>query len=622
MGPDRWRQVSEIFEGALALTPEEREQYLAAKCGTDESLRNEVQSLISHHQKASDANFIATPATERAAPILVEGENETSANRLRDGQQIGPYQIKGLIGAGGMGEVYQASDTRLDRTVALKILPEDVASDQRRMLRFKQEARAVSALNQPNILTIYEFGEVEDLHFLAIEYVDGDTLRHKIVTEQLKLTEVIDIAMQVCAALEASHEAKIIHRDIKPENIMVRRRDGVVKVLDFGLAKLADKRSTAGKATDTEAATEVLLKTRPGSIMGTFNYMSPEQAQGLHVDERSDIWSVGIVIYEMVAGRTPFVGPTNSHTVVSILERAPELLAKSAKIAVPEELERIVRKALSKNVDERYQTAKDLLIDLKLLRKKLDQPRESSSDFQPQAFLATGVATTQRGQGSRAGGKFLLLIIVVVAVLVALGYAAYRWRSSLLQNGAATALPVQQQLNYWIEVQKYRDGKPFETPFTMAREINFEKDYQVRLNIRSSASGYLYVLNESPQPEEPLSILFPSPSTNSGSAFLPADTVTQIPENSWFSMDNQRGAEKVWLVWSQTLVPALEPLRGFANERDKGLVNNPDLSREALKFIHANAEPMPNAERDVELAETRVRTERPVIVHLILLEHH
>ena len=186
----------------------------------------------------------------------------------------------------------------------------------------------------------------------------------------MRLAEILDIATQVCAALDAAHEANIVHRDIKPENIMIRRRDGVVKVLDFGLAKLADRKSNLAEATDAEAATEVLMKTAPGSIMGTFNYMSPEQAQGLRVDHRSDIWSLGVVLYEMVAARSPFTGPTNSHTVVSILEREPELLATSAKIAVPPELDRIVSKALAKNADERYQTTKDLLVDLKHLRKQ------------------------------------------------------------------------------------------------------------------------------------------------------------------------------------------------------------------------------------------------------------
>src|SRR3989442_1394934 len=196
-----------------------------------------------------------------------------------------------------MGEVYLARDTRLDRTVALKILPADVADDKRRMQRFKQEARIASSLNQPNIMTIFEFGEAGSLHFIATEYIDGETLRQHVSGKRITLPEIIDISIQVVAALDAAHEAKIVHRDIKPENIMIRRRDHIVKVLDFGLAKLTEKTPgrSAKQSSDTEAATELLIRTMPGSVMGTVNYMSPEQARGSPVDQRTDLWSTGVV---------------------------------------------------------------------------------------------------------------------------------------------------------------------------------------------------------------------------------------------------------------------------------------------------------------------------------------
>ncbi|MGH9905528.1 MAG: serine/threonine-protein kinase, partial [Pyrinomonadaceae bacterium] len=301
MIPERWQQVSQIFEAAIALEPEARASYVKAHCGADESLRREVESLIQSHQKAQNASFIEEHAVERAAPLLAadESEAEEVGAGLEEGQEIARYRVIRKIGAGGMGEIYMAKDVTLDRTVALKILPADVAFDQKRMLRFMREAKIVSALNQPNILTIFEFGETESLRFIATEYVDGKTLRRHL-RGKLKLFEIIDIAIQVTAALDAAHEAKIVHRDIKPENIMIRRRDAVVKVLDFGLAKLTERRMASGKSTDTEAATEVLLQTNPGSVLGTVNYMSPEQAQGLEVDERTDIWSTGVVLYEMV----------------------------------------------------------------------------------------------------------------------------------------------------------------------------------------------------------------------------------------------------------------------------------------------------------------------------------
>ncbi|HEY2971014.1 MAG TPA: protein kinase, partial [Pyrinomonadaceae bacterium] len=245
MQPERWQQISGIFKSALALQPQERVAYIAAQCGADESLRREVELLIESHHQANNENFIESPAVAEVAPLLVpeDSEAEVRKDRLEKGQQVSHYRILKLLGAGGMGEVYLAEDTRLDRTVALKILPADVASDKRRMQRFKQEAKLASSLNQPNILTIFEFGDIDSLHFIACEYVDGATLREHLRDRQPKLPEMIEISTQVVAALDAAHEAKIVHRDIKPENIMVRRRDGVVKVLDFGLAKLTEKTS-------------------------------------------------------------------------------------------------------------------------------------------------------------------------------------------------------------------------------------------------------------------------------------------------------------------------------------------------------------------------------------------
>src|SRR6185369_9629728 len=232
-------------------------------------------------------------------------EVEEQPPRLSKGQQLGSYVILNQLGAGGMGEVYLAKDSRLERTVALKVLSPDISADKRRMQRFSQEAKVASSLNQPNILTIYEFGEVEGMTFLATEFIDGETLRHYLHNKRLKPAETVEIAIQILSALEAAHEAHIVHRDIKPENVMIRHRDRVVKVLDFGLAKVTEKRSRAltDKQLDTEAVTA--FRTTPGVLMGTINYMSPEQARAMAVDERTDIWSVGVVLYEMLTGVTP-----------------------------------------------------------------------------------------------------------------------------------------------------------------------------------------------------------------------------------------------------------------------------------------------------------------------------
>jgi serine/threonine protein kinase len=268
-----------------------------------------------------------------------------------------------------MGEVYLAHDTQLDRDIALKILPSILASNKERMQRFAQEARATSGLNHPNIVTIYEIGEVAGTNFIACELVDGITLRQLIKDPALSLTLKVDIAIQICSALSVAHAAGVVHRDIKPENIMVRT-DGYVKVLDFGLAKLTE-RIGARKPSDPFAVTEQQISTDTGVVMGTVCYMSPEQARGLEVDGRTDIWSSGAVLYETVSGRMAFTGSTASDVLASILERDPVPLARDVP-EVPDELERIVSKSLAKDREERYQTIKDLLIDLRRLKRNLE----------------------------------------------------------------------------------------------------------------------------------------------------------------------------------------------------------------------------------------------------------
>jgi len=301
---------------------------------------------------------------------------------LTAGTRLGRYEIRSKIGEGGMGEVYLAQDTKLDRKVALKILPAEVAAHPDRMKRFVQEAKTASALNHPGIITIYEIEQIDSVNLIATEFIDGETLRERLRSGPPKLGEVLDVAAQIASALAAAHAAGIIHRDIKPENIMLRR-DGIVKVLDFGLAKLGERLPT--DSVDTEAATKGLVQTEPGVVMGTVAYMSPEQARGLAVDARTDIFSVGVLIYELVAGQAPFGGATKSDLIVALLERDPPPLARFAPEA-PAELERLVMKTLAKDRDERYQTAKDLLVDLKRLKQKLVVDAEIERSAPPEEF--------------------------------------------------------------------------------------------------------------------------------------------------------------------------------------------------------------------------------------------
>lgn len=312
---------------------------------------------------------------------------------LLSGTKLGRYEIRSKVAEGGMGEVYLALDTELNRIVAVKILHQAVAANEQRMRRFIQEAQAASALNHPHILTIHEIGTTSNSKFIATEFIDGDTLRQRINSGSLKLNEILEIAIQTAGALAAAHAAGIIHRDIKPENIMVRR-DGYVKVLDFGLAKLAEPSSFAG---DAEAPTKAMVNTREGTIMGTANYMSPEQARGIDVDARTDLWSLGVVLYEMISGRGPFVGETVTDSISLIVQKDPVPLTRYVK-DVPAELERIVSKALTKDREERYQTAKDLLIDLRNLKRKLEVDAELDRTTPPELrgplSTASGTAAT------------------------------------------------------------------------------------------------------------------------------------------------------------------------------------------------------------------------------------
>ncbi|MCM3903069.1 MAG: protein kinase [Pyrinomonadaceae bacterium] len=306
-----------------------------------------------------------------------------------EGDVISRYRVLSRIGAGGMGEVYLAQDTTLERTVALKILPADVAASEQRMGRFIQEAKTASALNHPNIITIYEIGQADSILFIATEFIEGETLRERLQETSLTILEALDLAIQIASALVAAHQAGIVHRDIKPENIMLRR-DGILKVLDFGLAKLT---GAWRPEVNSEAAT--MVETVPGTILGTVVYMSPEQTRGKEVDERTDIWSSGVLLYEMVAGVLPFEQETPSDSIAAILRSEPPPLSTILP-DVPAELERIVAKCLMKNRDERYQGVKDLLVDLRRLKKQL----EFEMQLESFSSRASGATQVSRASGS------------------------------------------------------------------------------------------------------------------------------------------------------------------------------------------------------------------------------
>jgi len=364
---------------------------------------------------------------------------------IASGTKFGRYEIRSLIGAGGMGEVYLAEDTKLERKIALKILPEDLAKDADRMQRFVREAKSASALNHPNIITIYEIGETDNTHFIATEYIEGETLHSRLKKQPLNLKAALDIAIQIASALDAAHRAGIIHRDVKPENVMIRP-DGFVKLLDFGIAKLTEKQGEIDL--DSEAATAIKAHTTPGMIIGTANYMSPEQARGKQIDARTDIFSFGVMLYEMIAGKPPFEGENAMDVIGSILNKEPAALHQLMP-DVPPEIERIINKALRKDREERYQTARDLLIDLKDIKQELEFQNKLERTASPnreephtQVFNATtsDVAHTTSGaeyvisEIKRHKRGFVAGLIVLLLTSIGLGYWFFSNRSANIKQ--------------------------------------------------------------------------------------------------------------------------------------------------------------------------------------------
>src|SRR6478736_1730628 len=312
MTPARLQTVEEIFHAALDQEPDQIGAFLDAACEGDEVLRRKVEALLASHQRAGA--FIETPVRGIATRII-----ENRQADLLVGQTIGHYKISKRIGTGGMGEVYLATDVTAGRKAALKLLPARFTGNAERLTRFQQEAHAVVGLNHPNILTVYEIGEDHSTHYIASELIEGETLRQRLARGRMELREAVDVAIQVAGALAAAHETGIVHRDIKPENIMLRP-DGYVKVLDFGIAKLAEQEVPLTTPRDEALS---LVETNLGSILGTVRYMSPEQACGAQVDKSTDIWSLGVVLYEMVTGHAPFTGDTAKEVMSAILETEP-----------------------------------------------------------------------------------------------------------------------------------------------------------------------------------------------------------------------------------------------------------------------------------------------------------
>ncbi len=398
---ERERNITSIFHSAMEREPHERASYLDGACGTDEVLRREIEALINSHESAG--TFISSPTYEQGAALL-----EDRRGQQRAGQSIGPYKIISLLGAGGMGEVYRAHDSRLGRDVALKLLPDSFAGGTEGVRRFQQEARAASALNHPNILAIYDIGEHDGSPYIVSELLEGETLREKFSSVPLATRKALDYALQTARGLAAAHDKGIVHRDLKPDNLFVTK-DGRVKILDFGIAKLMQQ-SAAGGELETEAPT-LMVHTNSGMVIGTAGYMSPEQVRGRSVDTRSDIFSFGAILYEALSGRRAFHGESHIETMNAILKEEPPELSTTNKQVAPE-IARVVRRCLEKQPGERFQSASDLAFALESL-----SVAPSGATI---AFESRDTNTSKRHRRAR-------MVWIAAALLLAIGCATFAY---------------------------------------------------------------------------------------------------------------------------------------------------------------------------------------------------
>jgi serine/threonine protein kinase len=526
MDSEQWKQVEALYNAALEINAGERECFIAAACAGDEALRREVLSLLS----SADHNdsFMEAPLMSAGLMLMSAEEHESLK-----GQTIGPYQLLELLGRGGMGEVYLAHDPRLNRRVALKLLPSVLVSDGACVLRFEQEARATSAISHPNVAHIYEIGEDQGRHYIAMEYVQGRTLRQTLQRGPLDVSEALDIGIQIGIALAAAHEAGVLHRDIKPENVVLRV-DGYAKVLDFGLAKLVEDKLYAA----TPEATPIpSLHTEPELMMGTSDYMSPEQVRRQPTDERTDLWSLGVVLYEMLAGRRPFPGGESREVIVAILESEPKPV-ECVRDGLPPALQEIVAKSLRKRRDERFQSAREMVDELRRVRRQVSERSgspgapcegtgsspEPQADSSPESNLPYGALQRMAGfkgvslistRASKIKRKWRPIYWLVLPLLAAAGI--YFYVNLARQHGPLIAKTLNlkfQRLNLSGDISDITlspDGK------YIARVVAEDGKYTIHITEIATASD--------------LRIVQPSAANYSGLSFSPDGTYLYYLEN-------------------------------------------------------------------------------------------
>jgi serine/threonine protein kinase len=515
MRAENWIQVREILHRALELSPDRRREYLEHTCGGDAELHAEVESLLAAAERSA---VIDRPALGSSVETITMEPQLGAVSRLNPGQTVAHYRVVAKIGEGGMGEVYKAVDMHLDRVVALKVISPEYASGNERR-RFAREAKAASALNHPNIVTIYEFNSANGVDFIAMEYVQGATLKDVMSRHPSSTAMLLSYASQAAVAIGKAHAAGIIHRDLKPNNIMVAD-DGTVKVLDFGLARREGSHS---------ASDQMQGLTKPGAVMGTPAYMSPEQASGQPTDWRSDIFSFGVILYEIVCGRRPFQGDSLPATLYQITHVDPPAVSE-INPAVPSELAALIEKCLRKNPEERLQNFAEVAKALSDCSRNdsvaLLSPSPRSQRISRRAVVATG----------------------------AIGVAAIGTGIFIRLRPSSTAVPPRRTLTYSIEAQKMRDGNPVGTPYLASVSDTFEGGWRFRLRLQSPQAGYLYLVNQGPDQagRDRLWVLHPGKPSEGG---LPPN---QEMRTGWYVFDQNPGTETLWIVWSEKPVDALE----------------------------------------------------------------
>ena len=514
--------------------------------------------------------------------------------RVPAGTRLGHYEILAAIGAGGMGEVYRARDTRLHRPAAVKVILAE-EEDHERLRRLESEALAASALNHPNILTVYEFGVHEGLQYIATELVEGETLRDRIRASPLAIPAALDIAIQIAAALDAAHNAGIVHRDIKPENVMIRP-DGYVKVLDFGIAKLMP---TSDAAAESNTLT---MNTVPGMLLGTVGYMAPEQIRGLPVDHRADVWSFAVVLHEMLTGRSPFDGPTSSDVIAAVLERNPPSLA-SAGVAAPAQLEGIITKALTKDREERYQTMKDLAVDLRQAQKKTTNYELKTTNEKP-----------KRVRPLWRMAEALLVIATLVGWMVWKGMQPAADRPLPDPPGATTAALPLRTFSYWLTVETPKAGGGAENVDSPGNQV-YSRAARFRFNFSNPESGHVYVLNEAraASGELVLTMLYPTPSLRAGSAGVATGEVIQT---GFYRFDPKTDGERVWIAWSRTAEEQLERAKRWVNPQDFGQVKDPAETAALQRLLSTASARETTARIDEAAKQTMVSGRGDLLVHL------